>query len=64
MLEIHKEVILTFVSCNMNVSQTARNLYLHRNTVIYHLRKIKEETGLDPYNFCDLVKLMKLAEEI
>ena len=34
------------------------------NTITYHLNKIKETTGLDPFNFHDLVKLMKVAEEI
>jgi carbohydrate diacid regulator len=48
----------------MNISKTAKKLYLHRNTITYHLNKIKETTGLDPFNFHDLVKLMKLAEEL
>lgn len=48
----------------MNISKTAKKLFLHRNTVTYHLYRIRKVTGLDPYNFYDLVKLMKLAEEI
>lgn len=64
MSELHKEIILTFISCNMNTSKTAKVLHLHRNTVTYHLHRIKKATGLDPYNFWELVKLMKLAEEI
>ena len=64
MSELHKEIILTYISCNMNTSKTAKILHLHRNTVTYHLNKVREETGLDPFSFCDLAKLMKLAEEI
>ena len=64
MSELHKEIILTYISCYMNISKTAKALHLHRNTVTYHLYKIREVTGLDPFNFHDLVKLMKLAEEI
>ena len=29
----------------------------HRNTILYHVKKIKENTGLDPLNIDDLVKL-------
>ncbi len=32
---------------NLNVSLTARKLYMHRNTLIYRLAKIKRLTGLD-----------------
>lgn len=64
MSELQKEVILTFASCNMNVCATSRRLYIHRNTIEYHLGKVKEETGLDPHNFYDLTTLVKIAEEI
>lgn len=64
MSELHKEIILTYISCYMNVSKTAKILHLHRNTVTYQLNKIREITGLDPFCFRDLVGLMKLAEEI
>ena len=36
-----------FFKYGMNVSQTARSLYMHRNTLIYRLNKIKNTTGLD-----------------
>lgn len=36
-----------FFSYGMNVSETARMLYMHRNTLIYRLNKIKKKTGLD-----------------
>ena len=35
----------------MNVSETARVLYMHRNTLIYRLNKISNETGLDLRKF-------------
>lgn len=50
----------TFFQMNCNVSETAKRLYIHRNTLIYRLDKIKQETGLDVRNFADAV-LMKLA---
>ena len=36
-----------FFKYGMNVSETARSLYMHRNTLIYRLNKIKKTTGLD-----------------
>lgn len=62
MSELQKEVILTLANCNMNVCATAREMYTHRNTIEYHLGKVKAETGLDPHNFYDLIALVKMAE--
>ncbi len=48
------EMILTideFVNCGLNTSDAARKLYVHRNTLIYRLDKIKKETGFDIRNF-------------
>lgn len=38
---------LAYCRSNMNLSQTARNLYIHRNSLIYRLEKISELTSLD-----------------
>lgn len=46
---------------DLNVSLTARRLYMHRNTLIYRLHKIKKLTGLDPRVFRDAVTLMFLG---
>ena len=40
-----------FFENGMNVSETARKLYMHRNTLIYRLNKIRETTGIDLRNF-------------
>lgn len=40
---------------NLHVSETARQLYLHRNTLVYRLEKIQKSTGLDLKNFDDAV---------
>jgi DNA-binding PucR family transcriptional regulator len=40
---------------NLNVSATARKMYMHRNTLIYRLNKIKKETGLDVCDFSQAV---------
>jgi DNA-binding PucR family transcriptional regulator len=40
-----------FVNCGLNISDAARKLYVHRNTLIYRLDKITKETGFDIRNF-------------
>lgn len=40
-----------FLRNGMNVSRTARILYMHRNTLIYKLNAIKKLTGLDLRDF-------------
>lgn len=40
-----------FLQNGMNVSEAARELYMHRNTLIYRLNAIRRKTGLDLRNF-------------
>ncbi len=40
-----------FICCNLNISEAAKNLYIHRNTLIYRLDKIAKDTGYDIRNF-------------
>ena len=39
--------IQKFFENNLNVSETSRKLFVHRNTLVYRLEKIKKLTGLD-----------------
>ena len=48
----------------MNVTDVAHAIFAHRNTVLYHLNKVKQQTGLDPRRFYDLVELVKMAQEV
>ena len=41
-----------FFENNLNVSETSRKLFVHRNTLVYRLEKIKKLTGLDLREFC------------
>ncbi|ANF95177.1 polyketide synthase regulator [Paenibacillus bovis] len=50
----------TFFKMDCNVSETAKQLYIHRNTLLYRLDKIKQETQLDVRRFEDAV-LMRLT---
>ncbi len=40
-----------FIACNLNVSETAKQLYMHRNSLQYRLDKFTEKTGLDIRQF-------------
>ncbi|WKB37245.1 helix-turn-helix domain-containing protein [Terrilactibacillus sp. S3-3] len=42
---------MTYCECNMNISETARKLFLHRNSLVYRLEKISALTSLDTSNF-------------
>lgn len=42
---------------NLNISKTAQQLFMHRNTLIYKLEKLKKNTGLDITEFDDAVTL-------
>lgn len=44
-----------FFENNLNVSETARRLFVHRNTLVYRLEKIKKLTGLDLREFDDAI---------
>ena len=61
MTDKDKEVILALAKHNMDVSKTSRGIYTHRKTVMYHVKNVKKETGLDPLNFYDLHRLVGFA---
>ena len=47
--------IQRFFENNLNVSETSRKLFVHRNTLVYRLEKIKKLTGLDLREFEDAI---------
>lgn len=51
------ELAQEFFRHNLNISETARSCYLHRNTLIYRLDRIQKETGFNLRNFDEAVAL-------
>ena len=54
--ELDDETLTTinkFFENNLNVSETSRQLFVHRNTLVYRIEKIQKSTGLDLRNFDD-----------
>lgn len=58
------KIILTLADQNMNITAAARVLFMHRNSVLYHIRKIKKATGLDATVFYDLCKLTQEVKQL
>lgn len=49
--------IATFLTENLNISETAKKLYIHRNSLQYRLDKFTEKTGLDLRRFEESFKV-------
>lgn len=64
MTQIQAEIIINLAKYDMNISRTARSMYMHRNSVAYHIKMIQQKTGLNPLNFYDLYALVDQAREV
>ncbi|NOU92090.1 hypothetical protein GC093_02420 [Paenibacillus sp. LMG 31456] len=51
------ETLQAFLDCSMSIQEAAQSLYVHRNTMIYRLKRIKELTGCDPQVFTEAAAL-------
>ena len=54
--DLDDEILTTinkFFENNLNVSETSRQLFIHRNTLVYRLEKLQKSTGLDVRTFDD-----------
>lgn len=54
------ECVKMYAECDMSIAETARRMYMAHTTIVYHLKKVKKYTGLNPMKFRDLVKLMEM----
>lgn len=51
-----------FFRKDLNLSDTARQLYIHRNTLVYRLDKVQRQIGLNLRSFDDAVTFKMLLE--
>lgn len=54
--DLDEEILTTvqkFFDNNLNVSETSRQLFVHRNTLVYRIEKLHQSTGLDIRKFDD-----------
>ena len=54
------ECVNAFFKNNLNISETSRNAFLHRNTLLYRIEKIHKITGLNIRNFEDAMSFKLL----
>ena len=62
MTPLDREIIKGLADNDMSIMAVAKGLFMHRNTVLYHIDKVQRETGLDPRNFYDLAELLERLE--
>lgn len=53
--EENSNIIQVLFKNNLNISETARQLFMHRNTLVYRLERIERDTGLDVRRFDDAI---------
>ena len=53
------KTVFKMADCDMKISEVARELFAHRNTIIYRIERIKKKTGYDIRRFYDLAILLR-----
>lgn len=64
MTKQQSKIIIALATHKLSALRAAKSLNYHRNTILYHVRNIRKETGLDPYDFFDMQKLYPMAQEV
>ena len=57
------DIIRSLAKNGLNRSSASRELHYANQTVAYHVDRIKEVTGMDPRDFYDMIKLLKMVGE-
>ncbi len=58
-----KNTVIHLLNNNLSITDTAKSLYIHRNTLLFRLNKLKDATGLDPCRFLNHAFLCKIIFE-
>lgn len=61
--KIDAKILVAYADNSMNVFDTAQQLFMHRNSVLYHFKKITKSTGKNPRKFHDLCQLLPAARQ-
>ena len=56
-LEAAMQLLRSYIRCNGSITAMAGDLFIHKNTVQYRLRKLFETTGLDVHSVSDMTWL-------
>lgn len=60
--DLERETVLALADNRMNLTNASKVMHKHRNSLIYHIKKIKRKTGLDARDFHDLCELYRIAK--
>ncbi|WP_378954377.1 CdaR family transcriptional regulator [Pelosinus sp. sgz500959] len=58
-----KNTVIHLLNNDLSITNTAKSLYIHRNTLLFRLGKLKDATGLDPCRFLNHAFLCKIIFE-
>ena len=58
------EVIASLAKNGMNARAASRDMFLHYHTVLYHIKMIQRDTGLNPRDYQDFGVLLEMAKKI
>ena len=58
-----RDTLLAVARANGRIAPAARSLGVHRNTVLYRLRRASAELGVDPRRPDDALKLLRSVDE-
>ena len=58
------ETIVSLAKNNLNMRATAREMFVHYHTVIYNVKMIRRNTGLNPLELDDLRDLLRKAHAV
>ena len=64
MTKQQSKIIIALANNKLSALQAAKSLNYHRNTILYHVKIVRRETGLDPYDFFDMQTLYPMAREV
>lgn len=64
MTPLHAEILVCLAENGLNMNAVGRVLFLHRNTIHYHVQQIYKQTGLDPRDYYDMGKLLPRANAV
>lgn len=56
-----RDLIRAMCKNDLNISAAGRELYFHRNTIVLHLDRLRQKTGLDGRTFYGAARLLLLS---
>lgn len=62
MTQLQAEIIVALAENQLSVTEAAKKLFMHRTTLNYHIRKIRNDTGKNPLDFYDMCNLFLVAQ--